>query len=149
MKSEVRFEILLNISIRNLSVRVGFCCLYFVSFNDLIGWRSRESRSISWPALLWFPGPLMLFTCCFSLDSNQFSQKEKHEVQVDHKPESLALVKGTNTFTLLNFLINCKSLVAVAGPQAGLPPTLLSPVAFRGGTMQTLKVSNTAAPMSQ
>ncbi|NXH19455.1 DONS protein, partial [Bucco capensis] len=66
-------------------------------------------------------------------------RKEKQEVQVDHKPESLALVKGTNTFTLLNFLINCKSLVAVAGPQAGLPPTLLSPVAFRGGTMQTLK----------
>ncbi|NXG47465.1 DONS protein, partial [Psilopogon haemacephalus] len=65
--------------------------------------------------------------------------KEKHEVHVDHKPESLALVKGANTFTLLNFLINCKSLVAVAGPQAGLPPTLLSPVAFRGGTMQTLK----------
>ncbi|NXT01603.1 DONS protein, partial [Jacana jacana] len=66
-------------------------------------------------------------------------RKEKQEVQMDHKPESLALVKGTNTFTLLNFLINCKSLVAVAGPQAGLPPTLLSPVAFRGGTMQTLK----------
>ncbi|NWX15411.1 DONS protein, partial [Aegotheles bennettii] len=66
-------------------------------------------------------------------------RKENHEVQMDHKPESLALVKGTNTFTLLNFLINCKSLVAVAGPQAGLPPTLLSPVAFRGGTMQTLK----------
>ncbi|XP_068281498.1 protein downstream neighbor of Son [Nyctibius grandis] len=66
-------------------------------------------------------------------------RKEKHEVQMDHKPESLALVKGTNTFTLLNFLINCKSLVAVAGPQAGLPPTLLSPVAFRGGTMHTLK----------
>ncbi|XP_065597791.1 protein downstream neighbor of Son [Cyrtonyx montezumae] len=66
-------------------------------------------------------------------------RKEKHEVQVDHRPESLTVVKGTNTFTLLNFLINCKSLVAVAGPQAGLPPTLLSPVAFRGGTMQTLK----------
>ncbi|KAM6438872.1 protein downstream neighbor of Son [Rhynochetos jubatus] len=66
-------------------------------------------------------------------------RKEKHEVQMDHRPESLALVKGTNTFTLLNFLVNCKSLVAVAGPQAGLPPTLLSPVAFRGGTMQTLK----------
>ncbi|XP_019379434.1 PREDICTED: protein downstream neighbor of Son [Gavialis gangeticus] len=65
--------------------------------------------------------------------------KEKHEVQMDHKPESLALVRGINTFTLLNFLINCKSLVASAGPQAGLPPTLLSPVAFRGATMQTLK----------
>ncbi|XP_061309674.1 protein downstream neighbor of Son isoform X1 [Pezoporus flaviventris] len=66
-------------------------------------------------------------------------RKDNHDVQMDHKPQSLALVKGTNTFTLLNFLINCKSLVAVAGPQAGLPPTLLSPVAFRGGTMQTLK----------
>ncbi|XP_061215069.1 protein downstream neighbor of Son isoform X1 [Neopsephotus bourkii] len=66
-------------------------------------------------------------------------RKDNREVQMDHKPQSLALVKGTNTFTLLNFLINCKSLVAVAGPQAGLPPTLLSPVAFRGGTMQTLK----------
>ncbi|KAF1458113.1 Protein downstream neighbor of Son, partial [Pygoscelis antarcticus] len=72
-------------------------------------------------------------------------RKEKHEVQMDHKPESLALVKGTNTFTLLNFLINCKSLVAVAGPQAGLPPTLLSPVAFRGGTMQTLKARSVNA----
>ncbi|XP_068000653.1 protein downstream neighbor of Son [Melanerpes formicivorus] len=72
-------------------------------------------------------------------------RKEKHEVNVDHKPESLALVKGTNTFTLLNFLINCKSLVAVAGPQAGLPPTLLSPVAFRGGTMQTLKARSISA----
>ncbi|NXU54168.1 DONS protein, partial [Turnix velox] len=72
-------------------------------------------------------------------------RKEKQEVQMDHRPESLALVKGTNTFTLLNFLINCKSLVAVAGPQAGLPPTLLSPVAFRGGTMQTLKARSIKA----
>ncbi|XP_061483728.1 protein downstream neighbor of Son [Rhineura floridana] len=65
--------------------------------------------------------------------------KERNEVQMDHKPESLVLVKGTNTFTLLNFLINCKSLVAAAGPQSGIPPTLLSPVAFRGASMQTLK----------
>ncbi|XP_060090300.1 protein downstream neighbor of Son [Heteronotia binoei] len=65
--------------------------------------------------------------------------KEKNEVQLDHKPESVVLVQGANTFTLLNFLMNCKSLVASAGPQAGTPPTLLSPVAFRGATMQTLK----------
>ncbi|NWR44718.1 DONS protein, partial [Regulus satrapa] len=67
-------------------------------------------------------------------------RKEKHEVQLDHRAESLVLVRGSNTFRLLNFLISCRSLVAAAGPQAGLPPTLLSPVAFRGGTMQTLKV---------
>ncbi|NWR23203.1 DONS protein, partial [Emberiza fucata] len=66
-------------------------------------------------------------------------RKEKHEVQVDHRPESLVLVRGSHTFRLLNFLISCRSLVAVAGPQAGLPPTLLSPVPFRGGTLHTLK----------
>uniref|UniRef100_A0A8C6RLX7 Downstream neighbor of SON n=1 Tax=Nannospalax galili TaxID=1026970 RepID=A0A8C6RLX7_NANGA len=66
-------------------------------------------------------------------------RKEKHEVQMDHRPESVVLVKGVNTFTLLNFLISCKSLVATSGAQAGLPPTLLSPVAFRGATMQMLK----------
>ncbi|XP_075707081.1 protein downstream neighbor of Son [Rhinoderma darwinii] len=66
-------------------------------------------------------------------------RKEKNEVKLDHRPESVLLVKGANTFTLFNFLINCKSIVAAAGPQAGLPPTLLSPVAFRGATMHTLK----------
>uniref|UniRef100_A0ABI7YYH0 DNA replication fork stabilization factor DONSON n=1 Tax=Felis catus TaxID=9685 RepID=A0ABI7YYH0_FELCA len=66
-------------------------------------------------------------------------RKEKHEVQMDHRPESVVLVKGMNTLTLLNFLINSKSLIASSGPQAGLPPTLLSPVAFRGATMQMLK----------
>ncbi|XP_051006214.1 protein downstream neighbor of Son isoform X2 [Acomys russatus] len=66
-------------------------------------------------------------------------RKEKHEVQMDHRPESVVLVKGLNTFTLLNFLINCKSLVATSGAQAGLPPTLLSPIAFRGASMQMLK----------
>ncbi|XP_044298033.1 protein downstream neighbor of Son isoform X2 [Varanus komodoensis] len=65
--------------------------------------------------------------------------KERNEIKMDHKPQSVVLVKGSNTFTLLNFLINCKSLVASVGPQAGIPPTLLSPVCFRGATMQTLK----------
>lgn len=69
-----------------------------------------------------------------------FRRKEKQEVQMDHRPESVVLVKGLNTFKLLNFLINCKSLVAPSGAQAGLPPTLLSPVAFRGASMQMLKV---------
>ncbi|NXM28309.1 DONS protein, partial [Oxyruncus cristatus] len=72
-------------------------------------------------------------------------RKEKREVRVDHRPESLALVRGSDTLTLLNLLMNCRSLVAVAGPQAGLPPTLLSPVAFRGGTMHTLKARSARA----
>ncbi|XP_071320352.1 protein downstream neighbor of son homolog [Trachinotus anak] len=66
-------------------------------------------------------------------------RKEGQAVALDHKPESVVCVEGSHTFTLINFLINCKSLVAAAGSQAGLPPTLLAPIAFRGATMHTLK----------
>ncbi|TMS11545.1 protein downstream neighbor of son homolog [Larimichthys crocea] len=66
-------------------------------------------------------------------------RKEGHTVSLDHKPESVVRVEGSHTFTLINFLINCKSVVAAAGSQAGLPPTLLAPVAFRGAAMHTLK----------
>lgn len=62
-------------------------------------------------------------------------------MSVDHRPESVASVEGPHTFTLINFLINYKSVVAAAGPQAGLPPTILAPVAFRGAAMHSLKVS--------
>ncbi|NWW82097.1 DONS protein, partial [Climacteris rufus] len=71
-------------------------------------------------------------------------RKERQEVQLDHRAESLVLVRGSHTFRLLNFLLSCRSLVAAAGPQAGLPPTLLAPVAFRGGTMQTLKARSSS-----
>ncbi|XP_071765706.1 protein downstream neighbor of son homolog [Centroberyx gerrardi] len=66
-------------------------------------------------------------------------RKERDSVSLDHKPESVVCVEGAHTFTLINFLMNCKSLVAGAGSQAGLPPTLLAPTSFRGATMQTLK----------
>lgn len=59
---------------------------------------------------------------------------------LDHKPESVVCVEGSHTFTLINFLVNYKGLVAAAGSQSGLPPTLLAPVAFRGASMHTLKV---------
>uniref|UniRef100_A0A673JCT9 Downstream neighbor of SON n=1 Tax=Sinocyclocheilus rhinocerous TaxID=307959 RepID=A0A673JCT9_9TELE len=49
-------------------------------------------------------------------------RKEHREVRLDHRPESVVL-----------------SLVAGAGSQAGLPPTLLAPTAFRGATLHTLK----------
>lgn len=66
-------------------------------------------------------------------------RKERNTVCLDHRPESVVCVEGAHTFTLINFLINCKSLVAGAGSQAGLPPTLLAPTAFRGATLRTLK----------
>jgi hypothetical protein len=67
-------------------------------------------------------------------------RKDRHAVSLDHLPDSVVRVEGPHTFTLINFLINCKSLVAVSGSQAGLPPTLLAPNAFKGASMMTLKV---------
>ncbi|XP_030580418.1 protein downstream neighbor of son homolog [Archocentrus centrarchus] len=66
-------------------------------------------------------------------------QKEGSSVSLDHKPESVICVEGPHTFTLINFFINWKGVVASSGSQAGLPPTLLAPSAFRGATMHTLK----------
>ncbi|XP_012552973.1 protein downstream neighbor of son homolog [Bombyx mori] len=62
------------------------------------------------------------------------------ESSVDSAAESLVLVRGADAQALFNFLLNCKSLVSPTGPFAGVPPTLLSPTAFHGGTLQSLKV---------
>ncbi|XP_054622591.1 protein downstream neighbor of son homolog isoform X2 [Dunckerocampus dactyliophorus] len=72
-------------------------------------------------------------------DSISMQLKEGRAASLDHKPESVVCLEGAHTFTLINFLINCKSVVATAGSQAGLPPTLLAPLAFRGAAMHTLK----------
>ncbi|XP_017164048.1 protein downstream neighbor of son homolog isoform X2 [Poecilia reticulata] len=66
-------------------------------------------------------------------------QKEAPTLSLDHKPESAVCVEGSHSFNLINFLINWKSVVAAAGSQTGLPPTLLAPTAFRGATMKVLK----------
>ncbi|XP_061669333.1 protein downstream neighbor of son homolog isoform X2 [Syngnathoides biaculeatus] len=72
-------------------------------------------------------------------DTFSSSREEGRAMSVDHKPESVVCVEGPHTFTLVNFLINCKTVVAATGSQAGLPPTLLAPVPFRGATMNSLK----------
>ncbi|CAH0604508.1 unnamed protein product [Chrysodeixis includens] len=62
------------------------------------------------------------------------------ESSVDSAAESLVLVRGADAQALFNFLLNCKSIVSPTGPFAGVPPTLLAPTAFHGGTLQSLKV---------
>ncbi|XP_046965089.1 protein downstream neighbor of son homolog [Vanessa cardui] len=62
------------------------------------------------------------------------------ESSVDSAAESLVCVRGADAQALFNFLLNCKSAVSPAGPFAGVPPTLLAPTAFHGGTLQSLKV---------
>lgn len=45
------------------------------------------------------------------------------------------------TQALVNFLLNSDVCTSKIGPMAGIPPTLLAPTAFLGGTLQPLKVN--------
>lgn len=59
---------------------------------------------------------------------------------MDNSEQSLVLVQGVEVHALYNFLLNCKSAIALTGPLAGIPPTLLAPVAFHGASLNSLKV---------
>ena len=60
---------------------------------------------------------------------------------IDNRPESLVFVEGSETQALFNFLLNCRSCIATTGAQAGVPPTILAPVAFRSAVLKAMKVS--------
>lgn len=62
------------------------------------------------------------------------------QIEIDNMKQSLIFVKGVDAQALFNFLINCKSAITTSGPLAGVPPTLLSPVAFHGATLKPIKV---------
>ncbi|XP_033230989.1 protein downstream neighbor of son homolog [Belonocnema kinseyi] len=62
------------------------------------------------------------------------------ECEQDSEKQSLIFVIGIEAQALFNFLINCKSATTTVGTMAGIPPTLLAPVAFNGATLKSLKV---------
>ncbi|CAH0718845.1 unnamed protein product, partial [Brenthis ino] len=62
------------------------------------------------------------------------------ESSADGAAASLAAVRGADAQALFNFLLNCRSAVAAAGPCAAVPPTLLAPAAFHGAALQSLKM---------
>ncbi|XP_049839001.1 protein downstream neighbor of son homolog [Schistocerca gregaria] len=74
------------------------------------------------------------------LNSKQVKTVHNKEREVDRTPESLIYVEGVEAQAFFNFLMNCKSTVAASGPLAGVPPTLIAPVAFQGGTLRPIKV---------
>jgi len=66
--------------------------------------------------------------------------KSDESRKIDHKPESLVYIEDSETQALVNFLLNSNLCTSKIGPMAGIPPTLLAPTAFLGGTLQSLKV---------
>ncbi|CAN7988572.1 unnamed protein product [Ixodes hexagonus] len=67
------------------------------------------------------------------------SQMEE-ESREDRRPRSLVFVERENSQALFNFLLNSRACVCPTGPLAGVPPTLLAPVAFHGASLRSLKV---------
>ncbi|XP_064618396.1 protein downstream neighbor of son homolog [Liolophura sinensis] len=79
-----------------------------------------------------------------SLDPNKVKIQRECFRAIDNRPQSLVHVEGSNVQALFNFLLNWRSCVASSGPQTGLPPTILSPVGFRGATLKSLKVKQSS-----
>ncbi|XP_033740596.1 protein downstream neighbor of son homolog [Pecten maximus] len=84
------------------------------------------------------------------LDKKQFPSLEPNKVKIqregfkmiDNRPESTVCVTGPDVQGLYNYLLNCRSCVAISGPQAGLPPTILAPTSFKGATLKSHKVKH-------
>lgn len=57
----------------------------------------------------------------------------------DTTEQSVILVEGVECQALFNFLLNAKSTTTKVGRLAGIPPTLLAPVAFPGATLKKLQ----------
>ncbi|XP_060071651.1 protein downstream neighbor of Son-like [Ylistrum balloti] len=84
------------------------------------------------------------------LDKKQFPSLEPNKVKmqregfkaIDNRPESTVYVTGSDVQGLYNYLLNCRSCVATSGVQAGLPPTILAPRAFKGATLKSHKVKH-------
>ncbi|OQR78335.1 protein downstream neighbor of son-like [Tropilaelaps mercedesae] len=60
----------------------------------------------------------------------------------DSGPGSCVVVMGEDSQALFNHLLNTDLSISV-GSQAGIPPTLLAPVAFHGAVLRSLKVRQT------
>ncbi|CAL1527221.1 unnamed protein product, partial [Lymnaea stagnalis] len=57
--------------------------------------------------------------------------------EIDNRPQSMIYVEGVDVHPFFNLLLNYSSCIASSGPQHGIPPTILSPVPFVGGTLVT------------
>lgn len=69
-----------------------------------------------------------------------FSQRSREELNIDNHPESVACVEGSSVHVLFNYLLTSKTTITTTGPHAGVPPTILAPMGFKGATLKALKV---------
>lgn len=82
----------------------------------------------------------MKFLESLGVDSSDITFKDditarKKEIEDDNGDMSTTLIEGVDCHSFFSFLLNSKSIVPKVGRLAGIPPTLLAPVAFLGGSM--------------
>lgn len=58
----------------------------------------------------------------------------------DSTDQSIVLIEGVECQALFNFLLNAKSTTTKVGRLAGIPPTLIAPVAFPGSTLRNNQI---------
>ncbi|XP_023294878.2 protein downstream neighbor of son homolog [Lucilia cuprina] len=69
------------------------------------------------------------------------------EMSEDFSDNSLVLIEGVECQGFFSFLLNAKSTISTVGRLAGVPPTLLAPVAFPKATMQHLNTRSSKVRM--
>ncbi|XP_055844511.1 protein downstream neighbor of son homolog [Episyrphus balteatus] len=65
-------------------------------------------------------------------------QLQYKDMADDFSDISVALIEGVECQAFFNFLLNAKSTITSVGRLAGVPPTLLAPIAFPKATIQNL-----------
>lgn len=76
-----------------------------------------------------------------------FKEKLRKEMADDFSDNSLVVIEGVGCQAFFNFLLNAKSTTSNIGRLAGIPPTLLAPVAFPGATMRSLQTRSSKVRM--
>ncbi|EDV24786.1 uncharacterized protein TRIADDRAFT_56951 [Trichoplax adhaerens] len=71
-------------------------------------------------------------------DESHLDCHNVNDINDRQKASALRIEGSSHVHAFYNFLLNYKNLVAPIGWQAGIPPTILSPVAFCGGTLKPL-----------
>ncbi|XP_065352354.1 protein downstream neighbor of son homolog [Cloeon dipterum] len=75
------------------------------------------------------------------LNSAQNKVKASKKPEMDLRPASTIVVQtDAEVMALFNLLLNYRSITTTIGALAGIPPTLLAPVAFHGATLTPLTV---------
>ncbi|XP_017044193.1 protein downstream neighbor of son homolog [Drosophila ficusphila] len=72
------------------------------------------------------------------IQSSHARKQQAAEMREDFSDNSLLVIDGVECQGFFSYLLNAKSAISTVGRLAGVPPTLLSPVAFPKATMQHL-----------